>query len=214
MPTTSDRVPIGTALARQHICAFARGVGCLQRKTGRMPQINDNLLRLLGIVFLVLVLGSVGRFIATRKSAHELRAKRMGSLKVWWTLTFLMSVAVLFGKYGTAVLLAIASTLGLKEFVGLVDVRRMGRPAGKQTFGHGHDPSTHQLGKVSQTSPATHLSRIARVGALWACMAAFSTRSAASFLASRVDSGVSSETMRLHQGSDTLLRLDATLARI
>ena len=94
-----------------------------------MPQINDNLLRLLGIVFLVLVLGSVGRFIATRKSAHELRVKRMGSLKVWWTLTFLMSVAVLFGSYGTAVLLAIASTLGLKEFVGLVDVRRIGRPA-------------------------------------------------------------------------------------
>lgn len=47
----------------------------------------------------------------------------MGSLKVWWALTVLLAIASVFEVYGAALLLAVGSCLGLREFLNLI-----GRP--------------------------------------------------------------------------------------
>lgn len=94
-----------------------------------MFDINSNLLRLLAATFSALILGTFTRMVVLRHANPELREKRMGSLKVWWSLTILMSLAVVFGRYGTAVLLAAAGILGLNEFLKLIDKNRIGKPA-------------------------------------------------------------------------------------
>ena len=94
-----------------------------------MGELNHNLIRMLGYVFAALVVGSVGRMVAIQNAAPELAAKRMGSLKVWWTLAGLLTVGVLFGRFGASLILAVAGVLGLREFLNLFDPRRIGRLA-------------------------------------------------------------------------------------
>jgi len=91
--------------------------------------VNQNLMWMLGGVFAALLAGSVGRVVALRKAAPDLVAQRMGSLKVWWTLAILIAVAVLFGTFGAATILAVAGILGLREFLNLFGQRRVGRAA-------------------------------------------------------------------------------------
>ncbi len=94
-----------------------------------MPDVNDNLKLLLCCTFVAMLIGTFVRIIALRNSAPDLKRKRMGSLRVWWTLTALMSIAVVFGIYGVAILLAVAGILGLQEFFRLVGTERIGKPA-------------------------------------------------------------------------------------
>ena len=94
-----------------------------------MPDINHNLIWLLGGVFAALVSGTVLRVIALRKSSPDVVSQRMGSLKVWWTLAALLSVSVLFGRFGAAIILSIAGLLGLREYLKLFGERRIGRAA-------------------------------------------------------------------------------------
>jgi phosphatidate cytidylyltransferase len=94
-----------------------------------MIDINDNLLWLLIGTFTALCGGTLVRIVALRNAVPELVRKRMGSLKVWWILTILMSLAVVFGRCGAAVLLAIASGLGLREYLKLIGTERIGKAA-------------------------------------------------------------------------------------
>ena len=94
-----------------------------------MIDINDNLLWLLAYTFAALCGGTVVRIVALRNAEPELVKKRMGSLKVWWTLAVLMSLAVIFGRVGVSVLLALAGVLGLREFLKLIGTERIGRGA-------------------------------------------------------------------------------------
>ena len=95
---------------------------------------NSNLLQLLLGMFVVLSLGSAVRIVALRNSTPELTTKRMGSLKVWWILAVLIALAVVFGRVGAAILLAIASTIGLREFLALIGFDRIGRLAAAAAF--------------------------------------------------------------------------------
>ena len=77
--------------------------------------------------FTALCGGTAVRIVALRKADRELAKKRMGSLKVWWTLAVLMALTAVFQRPGAAVLLAVASFLGLKEFLDLIGRQRIGR---------------------------------------------------------------------------------------
>jgi len=91
--------------------------------------INNNLLWLLVGTFAALCVGTLVRIVALRNADPELAKKRMGSLKVWWTLGVLMAMAVVFGKIGASILLAVASALGLREFLNLLGLRQIGKGA-------------------------------------------------------------------------------------
>ncbi len=91
-----------------------------------MTDINQTLIGLLGGLFAALVAGSIVRLVALRHSEPQLRAKRLGSLRVWWTLAVLLTVAVLFGRLGASLILALAGILGLREFLNLIGYRDVG----------------------------------------------------------------------------------------
>ena len=83
--------------------------------------INNNLLWVIGATFAALTVGTGVRIVALRKSTADVARKRIGSLKVWWTLAILWSIAAVFGIVGTTVLLSVASLLAMREFLRLVD---------------------------------------------------------------------------------------------
>ena len=94
-----------------------------------MMEINSHLLWLLIGTFTALCGGTAVRIVALRKADPELAKKRMGSLKVWWTLAILLALAAVFQRPGAAALLAVASFLGLREFLDLIGKQRIGRIA-------------------------------------------------------------------------------------
>ena len=100
-----------------------------------MIEINDNLLRLLIGTFAALCVGTLVRIVALRNADPELAKKRIGSLKVWWALTILMSLATVCGRPGAAVLLAVGSGLGLREFLKLIGTDQVGKAATVAAFG-------------------------------------------------------------------------------
>ncbi len=74
-----------------------------------MGSINLNLAWMIAGTFAALTVGTAIRLVALRNSAADVVKKRLGSLRVWWVLALLWSVAALLGLYGAAALLAIAS---------------------------------------------------------------------------------------------------------
>ncbi len=92
--------------------------------------INTNLMWMIGGTFAALAVGSAIRLIALRHSPADVVKQRLGSLKVWWLLALLWSVAAVIGLWGVAVLLAVASFLGLREYLRLLGTTaQIGRPA-------------------------------------------------------------------------------------
>jgi phosphatidate cytidylyltransferase len=85
-----------------------------------MGSINVNLMWMIVGTFAALTVGTAIRLVAIRNSVAEVARKRIDSLKVWWVLAMLWSVAALVGQAGAAVLLAVASFLALREYLRLV----------------------------------------------------------------------------------------------
>lgn len=85
-----------------------------------MGSINLNLAWMIAGTFAALTIGTAIRLVALRRSAADVASKRLGSLKVWWVLAMLWSIAALTGQIGAAALLAIASYLALREYLRLV----------------------------------------------------------------------------------------------
>ncbi len=81
---------------------------------------NEELLWIMAGTFAALSVGTAIRLVALRKSTADVAKKRLGSLRVWWILTLLWSTAALLGQLGATVLLALASFLGLREYLRLV----------------------------------------------------------------------------------------------
>jgi phosphatidate cytidylyltransferase len=94
-----------------------------------MMEISSHLLRVLFGTFVAMCGGTVVRIVALRKADPELAKKRMGSLKVWWTLATLLALAAVFERSGATILLAVASFLGLREFLDLIGKQNIGRTA-------------------------------------------------------------------------------------
>ncbi len=85
-----------------------------------MWSMNPNLIWLIAGTVAALTIGTAIRLIALRSAPADLARNRIGSLKVWWVLTLLWSTAALLGQPGAAVLLAIASLIGLREYLRLI----------------------------------------------------------------------------------------------
>ena len=85
-----------------------------------MSSVNPSLLWAIAAVLVALTGGTLVRIVALRGAADDLVQSRLASLRTWWALAGLLSLAVVFGKAGIAVVLAIAAAAGLKEFIWLV----------------------------------------------------------------------------------------------
>ena len=93
-----------------------------------MLTFNANLMWMIGATFAALTVGTGVRLVALRNSAAEVAKKRIGSLKVWWILALLWSVAAVFGQVGATILFACASAIGLREYLKLVGTdKQIGR---------------------------------------------------------------------------------------
>ena len=89
-----------------------------------MGTVNVNLMWILAATFGALIVGTGVRLVALRNATADLVQKRMGSLKVWWVLALLMSVAVIFGQIGATLLFVVASALAMREYMRLVGDRK------------------------------------------------------------------------------------------
>lgn len=81
---------------------------------------NARLLWMIAAVFSALSIGSVARLVAIRGAAADVVRSRLGSLKTWWSLAILLTVAVLTAPFGVIVLLLLASWLALEELYPLL----------------------------------------------------------------------------------------------
>jgi phosphatidate cytidylyltransferase len=96
---------------------------------------SSTLLWMLGATLVVLALGSVVRLVALRNSEAELRRKRLASLRTWWCIALVVGGCLLAGRLGVCVLMAVASILGLREYVALLGIRDAERPTVYSAYG-------------------------------------------------------------------------------
>jgi phosphatidate cytidylyltransferase len=75
----------------------------------------------------VLAVGSLIRLAALRSADPEVTARRLASLKTWWALALLLMIGLGIGRWGVAVLIVLASGLGLREFFRLTGLDRSDR---------------------------------------------------------------------------------------
>jgi predicted CDP-diglyceride synthetase/phosphatidate cytidylyltransferase len=73
------------------------------------------------LVFGLLAIGSVIRFIALRGSDASHRRERLGSLAVWWIGLTLVSLIGFGGTRVAVIVFAFASWIGLREYFRLLD---------------------------------------------------------------------------------------------
>ncbi|HCP14218.1 MAG TPA: phosphatidate cytidylyltransferase [Peptococcaceae bacterium] len=86
---------------------------------------SKELIEMLAAVYGALATGSVIRFIALRKSDETLRKKRLDSLRTWWILAGIVGAALLLGRAGICLLMAIASALAFREYARIVGTNPM-----------------------------------------------------------------------------------------
>jgi phosphatidate cytidylyltransferase len=84
-----------------------------------MYTFNPTLLWTIAALFVALIGGTLVRIVALRGATREVAEVRFASLKSWWVLAAILGCAVIFGKAGVAVMLAIAAILSLREFIDL-----------------------------------------------------------------------------------------------
>ncbi|MEZ6058742.1 MAG: phosphatidate cytidylyltransferase [Planctomycetaceae bacterium] len=82
-----------------------------------------------------LIVGSVVRLLLIRNASAEVASARRQSLATWWILVTLLCLAVLSGLPGTAVLMAMASGLGLREYLRLAGGSELNRVTKACAFG-------------------------------------------------------------------------------
>lgn len=83
-------------------------------------RIPPNVLLVLVSTLVAMVLGSAMRLLALRKATPEKAKSRINSLKSWWILFLIFTLAVLSGRTGGIVFMAILSWLGLREYLSLL----------------------------------------------------------------------------------------------
>jgi len=93
-----------------------------------MFPVDRPLLWTIAAVFVALACGTLVRIVALREAKEDVVQARLSSLKTWWILAGILSVAVIGGETGVIVLLAGAAIPGLREFVGLIGWSSVGRP--------------------------------------------------------------------------------------
>lgn len=92
-----------------------------------MGGVEEPLLWALGMLFSLLVAGTVLRFVALRHAPADVVTSRLQSLRTWWILAILISLSVVCGNYGVMLLMLLAGLLSLREFLRLPGWRHVGR---------------------------------------------------------------------------------------
>jgi len=80
-------------------------------------------------LFVALLVGSAIRIIALAKDRSEKRKSRIASLRTWWILTTLFLGSLVLGRGAVCLLFAVASTIGLAEYLALTHESRRDRVA-------------------------------------------------------------------------------------
>ena len=91
-----------------------------------MSSVDLSLLWAIVCVFIALVGGTLVRMVALRGAPEDLLQSRLSSLKTWWVLAVLLTLAIVTGKVGVAVMLAVVAVASLKEFMRLVGQENIG----------------------------------------------------------------------------------------
>lgn len=86
-------------------------------------------------IFASLVAGSISRFIALRNAEENKRRQRLASLRTWWMLAIFVSAALLTGRLGICLLLAVASCLAWFEITRMMGARSEDRLAIRAGYG-------------------------------------------------------------------------------
>jgi phosphatidate cytidylyltransferase len=81
--------------------------------------LHPNVTTVLVGVFVALASGTAARVFALRSAADDVRARRIGSLKSWWVIFVLITLALLLGRGGVVALLTGVSLLGFREYLKL-----------------------------------------------------------------------------------------------
>ena len=92
------------------------------------------LLWIIAGAFAVLCGGTLVRIVSLRGATPDVVQSRIASLKTWWILAGLVTVAVLCGKPGILILLCVAGVLALRELVSLVGREHVGMPTAIVVF--------------------------------------------------------------------------------
>lgn len=87
------------------------------------------------VIFASLVAGSISRFIALRNAEEKKRRQRLASLRTWWMLAIFVSAALLAGRLGICLLLAVASCLAWFEITRMMGARSEDRLAIRAGYG-------------------------------------------------------------------------------
>ena len=88
-------------------------------RIAELASLPFNVVAVLGAIWGTLILGTGIRFLATWRSIPERRQQRLLSLRSWWILLGLVTIALCLGKIGVALFFALFSVLGLREFLRL-----------------------------------------------------------------------------------------------
>lgn len=91
-----------------------------------MEDVNRELMWAVFAVFAALVLGTLLRMFALRGAAADVAQVRLASLRTWWILAFVGTIAILLGQLGVILLLMAAAILALREYVSLVGKDSLG----------------------------------------------------------------------------------------
>ncbi len=89
---------------------------------------NAPLMWAIACMFTVLTGGTIVRMVALRGTTANDARPRVDSLKTWWALAMVLTAAVVFGEKGILILVASCGVLGLREYLGLVGWKALGRP--------------------------------------------------------------------------------------
>jgi phosphatidate cytidylyltransferase len=86
-------------------------------------------------IFACLVAGSVSRFIGLRNAEETKRRQRLASLRTWWMLATFVSAALLAGRLGICLSLAVASCIAWFEITKMFGARAEDRLAIRAGYG-------------------------------------------------------------------------------
>ena len=92
------------------------------------------LLWTIACLFGVLTIGTLVRVFMLRGAEFETAQSHLKSVRTWWALALSMAVALLLGKVGVVVLLAIAGIQTLREYLQMIGWKRVGTPSAVVVF--------------------------------------------------------------------------------
>ena len=92
------------------------------------------LLIILAFVYGALAVGSIIRFVALQQADHNLRKKRLDSLRTWWILSLIVGVALLVGQPGVCLLMALVSGAAFREYSKMVGSNPMDKRANSVVY--------------------------------------------------------------------------------